>query len=107
MLTLKQFKKFIGVIEFVDERISKEAQLFDELLEDSYGIPKGLAHTQDKLVEALAYAMNCSSELIYWYCYDCSFGNVPLTYEVDGKEEVMDSVEKLYELIVKESDAKD
>ena len=98
-MTLEQFKDFMSVIEYIDSRITVDSQLFSELLEDSNGVPKSLAYAQDKLVDALSKAMGDSSEWIPWFVYDANFGNVPLTAIIKGEEILIDTVEKLYEVM--------
>lgn len=96
-MTLEELKDLLEVAESVSKRIELEGKLFDELLEDNYGLPKGLCLMLDSLVDVLD--KYCGGEWASWWCFDNNYGSNCLTAGIEGEEQVIDSVEKLWELI--------
>jgi hypothetical protein len=101
MLDPTTFKSLMGVVELTQKAITKEMQVYAELLEDFDGIPKNLAAVEDALVDAIQLAMG-NNDLVSWYVYDCFMGEVPLsTYSTDGSEVIIDDLDSLYLQITK------
>ena len=98
-MEFKDFEAFMSVIKNTSDRISLEGALFDQLLEDSYGLPRGLCELLDQLVDALDGAMG-GGEWVQWYCFDSSFGTAGLVAGHEGDVREIDTVGKLYALIV-------
>lgn len=93
MLSRKQFKDVMAIIQFVDDRITKDAQLLHELIEDYEGVPKSLANTMDLLLNFVETSMQDDTELIQWWVFDSNFGAVPI--EHPGGEDI-GSLDDLY-----------
>ena len=103
MINRNEFKQLMGIVELTQNSISEEIKVYDELFEDFDGIPKRLAKVEDALVNTLQEIMD--TDWIEWYVYDAFMGTVPLTAMVDGQEVLIDDLDKLYDIIMKESDA--
>ena len=97
-MEFKDFEAFMQVIQNTSERIDLEGKLFDQLLEDSYGLPKGLCDLLDQLVDALDDAMG-GGEWVQWYCFDNNYGTSGLGAGHEGDVREIDTVGKLYALI--------
>lgn len=96
-MTLEELKDLLEVAESISKRIDLEGKLFDELLEDNYGLPKGLCLALDALVDTMD--KYCGAEWVSWWCFENAYGANCLTAGFEGEEQVIDSVEKLWELI--------
>lgn len=95
-MTLEELKDFMEVAEGISKRIDKESKLYDELLEDNYGLPKGLCEALDILVDTMD--KHLGGDWVSWYIFENNYGTNGLTAGTEGQEVVIDSVEKLYEV---------
>ncbi|MCI4436694.1 MAG: hypothetical protein JHC33_07810 [Ignisphaera sp.] len=98
MIPFKEFDDLLQVVEFIYEKIDFETSLYKEILEDFIGVPKSLAQIEDKLVAILEQSTNADG-LVEWYVYDTRFGSVPLELSVNGIKRIVDSNERLYEVL--------
>jgi len=104
MLDLQTFTRLMGVVGEVQEAITTDNQLFDSLIEDYDGVPRNLARIEELLVDAIQASMG-NTTWVEWYVYDAMMGTAPLSTVVDGEEIVVDDLDKLHEIILKECDA--
>lgn len=100
-MTLEELKDFLDVAESISKRIDLEGKLYDEILEDNYGLPKGLCLALDALVDTMD--KHCGGDAISWYIFENNYGINKLSVTIDGEEVVIDSVEKLYEMTLKDA----
>jgi hypothetical protein len=106
MLDLQTFKGLMAVIAEVQEAIQQESIIYDMLIEDYDGVPRNLARIEEALVDTLQKTMG-NTDWIEWYVYDAMMGTVPLSAIVDGQEILVEDVDQLYYIIVKEYDDAD
>ncbi len=96
MITLPQLRDFLKVVKDLSNQIDKERELYNQLFEDFDGYSKGLVIAFDGIIDTLDKHTG-NFGLVTWYIFENDFGSANL----DG----VGSVEKLYELILKENDA--
>lgn len=101
-MTVELLKDLLGVAENISNRIHQEGKLFDQLLEDNYGLPKGLCIALDDLVDTMDKHLG-NADWVSWYIFENNFGANGLVAGAEGQEVVIDTVEKLHEIAMREA----
>lgn len=98
-MTLPELKDFMRLAQMIQERMDFESALYDELIEDNHGVPKGLSEALDNLIDIMDE--HTGGEWVSWYIFENYFGTGTLTAAVgDEPPAAIDTVEKLYAIIV-------
>lgn len=97
-LTYDQFKAAMDSIDIGVKQIDGFEKAIQDAFDDSYLICTLGQHASRALITLLQDILDCGT-WIEWFVHECDCGRKPMTYSVDGKDGVMDSLEKLWEVV--------
>jgi len=98
-MKFKEFDQAMQNIQsYLDER-KKLTAVLDVISPTSTGVVEFGGKFLDDYIALLSYAVNDKSEWIAWYCWECDFGTKPLNIIINKKPHMIDSIQKLYNII--------
>lgn len=108
MISLEQFKLYYEPIIKYNKEFSTTADALDTMFPSSYVVPELGSHLLDSYIEMLTDIMEDSEDFIAYYVFECEDGKKPMKVTIpDGdseKEILLDSLDKLYEIIMWENE---
>lgn len=97
-ITFEQFKAAIDAIIAHEAEIDAFTKAISPAFDDQFIFCTLGQKSTRALIDVLQQVLD-AGEWIEWFIYECDAGKKPMGYTVDGKEYMMDSVEKLWEVI--------
>jgi hypothetical protein len=102
-MTLEEFKEWFKTIEEYNEEWEKANEAIQVLCPGTYAmleIGNGLLDSYTALLEKM---MGSEGDWIAYYLYECESGKKPMGVVLEnGREILLDSIEKLYEIMMEE-----
>lgn len=106
MLTFNQLKDLLEVVKSINDGLSKERALYEQLFEDFDGFSKTTVNTFDSLIDFMDKHTG-DQGWISWWVFEADFGNNKLEASANVGDPLVtvDSLDVLYSLIVGGRDA--
>lgn len=94
-ISKEEFLRVINTIILINNKLDKLNNYYFTLGVIEYSL-------QDTLIDLLELSMNDKSKWVSWWIYDNKFGKSNLTVTINNKQILIDTPEKLYDLIKEE-----
>lgn len=100
MISKQEFVLAISHLQAYFKEQEKLQAALDVICPTSTGVVEFGDEFVEHYIWLLSQAICDKGQWVSWFVYECDFGNKPMSAYIDEKEIVVDSAEKLYEVVL-------